>query len=72
MQELLACYMKDHHGFVTRIKEPVLPPFDSMKKVHTVKVSNLSTSVTLEDVPAMFSEHAKFTRNMVGEVSKAW
>jgi hypothetical protein len=34
MQELLACYMKDHRGSVTQIKEPILPPIDSTKEVH--------------------------------------
>jgi hypothetical protein len=67
MQELLACYVKDHRGSITQIKEPVLPPIDSAKEVHTAKVSHPSTSVTPEDVSAMFSEHVKFTRNMVEE-----
>jgi hypothetical protein len=67
MQELLACSAKDHHGSVMQIKEPILPPIDSMKEVHTAKVSHPSTSITPEDVFAMFSEHVKFTRNMVGE-----
>jgi hypothetical protein len=29
MQELLACYAKDHRDFITQIKEPVLPSIDS-------------------------------------------
>jgi hypothetical protein len=52
MQELLTCYAKDHHGSITQIKEPVLPPID-----YTTKVSYPSTSVTPEDVSAIFSEH---------------
>jgi hypothetical protein len=52
---------------VTQIKEPVLPLIDSTKEVHTAKVLHPSTSVTPEDVFAMFSGHIKFTRNMVGE-----
>jgi hypothetical protein len=67
MQELLACYMKDHQGSITQIKEPVLPPIDSAKEVHIAKVLNPCTSVTPEDVSAMFFEHDKFTRSMVGE-----
>jgi hypothetical protein len=67
MQELLACYVKDHHGSVTQIKELVLPPIDPTKEVHTTKVLHSSTSVTPKDVFAMFSEHVKFIRNMVGE-----
>jgi hypothetical protein len=47
MQELLACYMKDHRGSITQIKELVLPPIHSTKEVHTSKVSHPSTSVTL-------------------------
>jgi hypothetical protein len=71
MQELLARYVKDCRGSVTQIKEPVLPLIDSTKEVHTAKVSHPSTSVTPEDVSAMFSEHVKLTRNMVGdEVAK--
>jgi hypothetical protein len=66
MQELLACYAEGHHSSITQIKESVLPPIDYEKKVHTAKVSHLSTSATPEDVSAMFSEHVKFTRNMVG------
>jgi hypothetical protein len=67
MLELLACYVKDHHGSITQIKELILPLIDSAKEVHTAKVSNPSTIVTSEDVFAMFSEYDKFTRNMVGE-----
>jgi hypothetical protein len=67
MHELLACYAKDCRGSTTQIRERVLPPIDSAKEVHTAKVSHPSTSVTPEDVSAMFSEHVKFTRNMVGE-----
>jgi predicted small metal-binding protein len=67
VQDLLACYVKDRHGSITQIKEPVLPPIDSTKVVYTAKVPDLSTSVTPEDVSAMFFEHVKFTRNMVGE-----
>jgi hypothetical protein len=67
MQELLACYVKDHCGSITQIKEPVLPRIDYAKEVHTAKVSHPSTSVTPEHVSAMFFEHVKFTRNMVGE-----
>jgi hypothetical protein len=67
MQKLGACYVKDHRGSITQIKEPVLPPIDYTKEVHIAKVSHPSTSVTPEDVSAMFFEHVKFTRNMVGE-----
>jgi hypothetical protein len=67
MQELLSCYTKYHRGSVMQIKEPVLPLIDSTKEVHTTKVLHSSTSATLEDVSTMFSEHIKFTRNMVGE-----
>jgi hypothetical protein len=67
MQELLASYMKDHRGSITQIKEPVLPPIDSAKEVHTAKVSHPSTSVTPKVVSFMFFEHVKFTKNMVGE-----
>jgi hypothetical protein len=65
MHELLACYAKDHHGSVTQIKE--LPPIDSTKEVHTTKVLHPSTTVTPKDVSAMFFEHVKLTRNMVGD-----
>jgi hypothetical protein len=52
-----------------QIKEPVL--INYAKEVHTAKVSHLSTSVTPEDVSAIFFEHVKLTRNMVGdEVAK--
>jgi hypothetical protein len=67
MQELLACHAKDCLGSITQIKETVLPPINNTKEVHTAKVSHPSTSVTPEDVSAMFCEHVKFTRNMVGE-----
>jgi hypothetical protein len=67
MQELLAYYVKDHHDAVMQIKELVLPLIESMKEVHIAKVSHPSTSVTLEDVSAIFSKHVKFTRIMVGE-----
>jgi hypothetical protein len=67
MQELLACYAKDRHGCITQIKEPILPLIDYTKEVHTLKVLHPSTSVTPEDVSAMFFKHVKFTRNMVGE-----
>jgi hypothetical protein len=67
MQELLACYVKDHRGSITQIKKPILPLMDYAKEVHTAKVSHPSTSVTPKDVSAMFFEHVKFTRNMVGE-----
>jgi hypothetical protein len=71
MQLLLACYVKDHCRSIMQIKELVLPPIDSTQEVHTAKVSDPSISVTPEDVSAMFSEHAKFTRNIVGdEVAK--
>jgi hypothetical protein len=71
MQLLLACYVKDHCRSIMQIKELVLPPIDSTQEVHTTKVSDPSVSVTPEDVSAMFSEHAKFTRNIVGdEVAK--
>jgi hypothetical protein len=71
MQKLPACYAKDHRGSVMQIKELVLPPIDSTKEVHTMKVSHRSTSVTPKDVSAMFFEHVKLTRNMVGdEVAK--
>jgi hypothetical protein len=53
MQELLACYMKDHHVSIMQIMEPVLPPVDYAKEVHTVKVLHPSTSVTPEDVLAI-------------------
>jgi hypothetical protein len=67
MQEVLACYVKDHRSSITQIREPVLPPMNSAKEVHTTKVSHPSTSVTPEDLSAMFFKHVKFTRNMVGE-----
>jgi hypothetical protein len=67
MQELLACYAKDHRGSVTHIKEPILPPIGSTKEVHIAQVSHPSTSVTPEDVSVMFSEHVKFIRNIVEE-----
>jgi hypothetical protein len=67
MQELFACYTKDCHGSITQIKELILPLIDSIKEVHIAKVLHSSTSVTPDDVSAMFSEHVKFTRNMVGE-----
>jgi hypothetical protein len=67
MQELLPCYAKDRRGSIMQIKEPVLHPIDYAKKVHIAKVSHPSTSVTPEDVFTMFSEHVKFTRNIVGE-----
>jgi hypothetical protein len=59
--------VKDCHGSITQIKELVLPLIDSTKEVHIAKVLHLSTSITPEDVSAIFSEHVKFTRNMVGE-----
>jgi hypothetical protein len=52
---------------VMQIKELVLPPINSAKAVLIAKVPHPSTSITPEDVSAMFSEHVKFTRNMVGE-----
>jgi hypothetical protein len=67
MHELLACYTKDHHSSITQIKDFILPPIDYAKEVHTAKVSHSSTSVTPEDVSAIFFEHVNFTRNMVGE-----
>jgi superfamily II helicase len=67
MQELFACYTKDCCGSITQIKELILPLIDSTKEVHIAKVLHSSTSVTPDDVSAMFSEHVKFTRNMVGE-----
>jgi hypothetical protein len=67
MQELLACYAKDRRGSITQIKEHVLSPIDSMKEVHTTQVSHPSTSLNPKDVSAMFFEHVKFTRNMMGE-----
>jgi hypothetical protein len=67
MQELLACYVKDRRSSITQIREPVPPLIDSTKEVHIAKVSHPSTSVTPEDVSAMFSEHVKLTRNMVGD-----
>jgi hypothetical protein len=72
MQELLACYVKDHRGTIMQIKEPVFPLIDSTKEVHTTKLPDPSTSITPDDVSAIFSEHVKFTRNMVGdEVAKS-
>jgi hypothetical protein len=71
MLELLACYTKDCRDSITQIKELVLPPIDPAKEVHTTKVLHPPTTVTPEDVSAMFSEHVKLTRNMVGdEVAK--
>jgi hypothetical protein len=71
MQELLACYAKDHRSSITQIKEPIHPLIHSTQEVHTTKVSDPSTSVTPEDVSTMFFEHANFTRNIVGdEVAK--
>jgi hypothetical protein len=67
MSELLACYTKDHHGSIMQIKEPILPLIDSTKEVHTANVLHSSTFVSPQDVSAMFPEHVKFTRNMVGE-----
>jgi hypothetical protein len=67
MQELLACYAKDCRGSITQIRKLVLLLIDSAKEVHTAKVSHPSASVTPDDVSTMFSEHVKFTRNMVGE-----
>jgi hypothetical protein len=67
MQELLTCYAKYHRSSITQIKELVLPLIDAIKEVHTAKVLHTSTSITLKDVFAMFFEHVKFTRNMVGE-----
>jgi hypothetical protein len=71
MHELLACYTKDHRSSIKQIKEPILPLIDSTEEVHAVKVSHQYTSITPEDVFAMFFEYAKLTRNMVGdEVAK--
>jgi hypothetical protein len=54
-----------------QIRELVLSLINYAKEVHTAKVSHPSTSVTPDDVSVMFSEHAKLTRNMVGdEVAK--
>jgi hypothetical protein len=72
MQELLACYAKDHRVSITQIRELVLPLIDPAKEVHTTKVSHPSTSVTPKDVFTIFSEHVKFTRNMVGEEIYKW
>jgi hypothetical protein len=72
MQELLACYAKDRRGSITQIKEPILPPIDPAKEVHTAKVSHPSTFATPKDVSAMLSEHVKFIRNMVGEEIAKW
>jgi hypothetical protein len=52
--------------------KPILPLIDYAKEVHTAKVSHPSTSVTPQDVSAMFFEHVKFTRNMVGEEIGKW
>jgi hypothetical protein len=57
MQELLACYAKDRHDSVTQIKGLVLPLINYAKEIHTVKVSHPSTSLTPEDVSAMFFKH---------------
>jgi hypothetical protein len=38
MHELLACYVNDHCGSITQIKEHVLPLIDSTKVVCIVKV----------------------------------
>jgi hypothetical protein len=54
MQELLACYTKDHRSSITQIKDPVLLRIDSTKEVHTTKVSNLSTYVTPRMSPLCF------------------
>jgi hypothetical protein len=67
MQELLACYAKDHRGSITQIKEHVLPPIESTKEVYIAKVLDPSTSVNPKVVSAMFSKHVKITRNRVGE-----
>jgi hypothetical protein len=72
MQELLACYAKDRRGSITQIKEPVLPPIDPAKEVHTAKVSHPSTFVTPKDVSTMLFEHVKFIRNIVGEEIDKW
>jgi phage anti-repressor protein len=71
MHELLACYVKDRRSSIMQIKEHILSLIDYAKEVHTTKVSHPSTSITPEDVSAMFSKHIKLTRNMVrDEVSK--
>jgi hypothetical protein len=44
MQELLACYMKDHRGSITQIKEHVLPLIDYAKEVHTAKPATFATT----------------------------
>jgi hypothetical protein len=46
MQELLACYAKDHHSSITQINVLILPPIESTKEVHMMKVSHPSTYVT--------------------------
>jgi hypothetical protein len=61
------CYTKDQCGSITQIKELIFPLIGSIKEVHTAQVSHPSTSVTPEDVSAMFSKNVKFTRNMAGE-----
>jgi hypothetical protein len=70
MHELLACYMNDRRDSITQIKEPILPPIDSTKEIHnegTVSIYHYDPEV----VSAMFVEHVKLTRNMVGdEVAK--
>jgi hypothetical protein len=54
MQELLACYVKDRRGAITQIKELILPPIDSTKKVHIAKVPHPSTSITPRMSPLCF------------------
>jgi hypothetical protein len=71
MQELLPCYVKDHRGSFTQIKEHVLPLIDYTKEVYAAIVSHPSTSVTPRMTLLCFFKHVKLTRNMVGdEVAK--
>jgi hypothetical protein len=67
MHRLLACDANECCSSIMQIRELVLPPIEPAKEVHIAKASHPSTSVTPEDVFNMFSEHVKFTRNMVGE-----
>jgi hypothetical protein len=37
IHELLSYYAKDRRGSITQINEPVLPPINSTKEVHTTR-----------------------------------
>jgi hypothetical protein len=50
MQELLACYAKDHRSSITQINVLILPLIESTKEVHMMKVSHPSTYVTSQQL----------------------